>query len=196
MAAFFNVAAGTGTYYVLPGRFTAHASGDYVVERQFAGRETLAAILAVVFVAGEDVPPVEFYLVSRQAVVKKQPDNSRHGDIKIHCRDPVMAVRFEIPPELANLAPALEIVIGISALLKRNNFGKIAEQQGKCTPCADYSNRHIMFVQHKDITIQTRLEFSSNHICYIVLIDKSINRGMEDSVSFATMLTANEMAED
>ena len=42
-----------------------------------------AAILAMVFVAGEDVPAIEFDLASGQAVVKEQPDNSRHGDMEI-----------------------------------------------------------------------------------------------------------------
>ena len=78
----------------------------------------LAAILAVVFVAGEDVPAIEFDLVSRQTVVEQQPDDSRHGDMKIHSRYPIVSIRLEITPELANIAPALEIIIGISTLLE------------------------------------------------------------------------------
>ena len=64
-AAFSDVAGCAGTNYVFPDRFAAHASGDYVVERQFAGRITFAAILTSVFIAGEDVPAIKLYFVSR-----------------------------------------------------------------------------------------------------------------------------------
>jgi hypothetical protein len=162
-----------------------------VVERQFAGRETPAAILAVVFVAGEDVPSVEFDLVPGQPVVKKQPDYSRHGNIKIHGRDPIVPVRLESPPELAHLAPAMEIVVGISTLLERDDLGKVAKQQGKRTPGADYANRHIMLVEYKDVTVQTRLVFSSNHICYVVLFVASINCRMENSIKLCIHAPGN-----
>lgn len=168
MAALFDVAGGTGTYDVLPVSLAAQAAGDNVVKRKLAGRETLAAILAVVFVAGEDVPAVEFDLVSRQPVVKEQSDNPRHGDIEIHGRDPVVPVRLEIPPELANLAPAMEVVVRVPPLLERDDLGKVAEQQGKRPPGADYAYRHIMLVEHKHVTIQTRLTFSSNHSSIIL----------------------------
>ncbi len=83
----------------------------------------------MVLVAGEDVPAVELYLVSRQAVVEQQPDDTRHGDMEMYRRDPIVSVRLEITPQLAYLAPALEIIIGISALLERDDLGKVAEQQ-------------------------------------------------------------------
>src|SRR5689334_2277593 len=44
---------------VFPGGAAAPAPGKDVVEAQLAGREPLAAVLAAVAVAGEDVPPVE-----------------------------------------------------------------------------------------------------------------------------------------
>jgi len=118
LAAFFDVAGRAGTNDVFPGCFAAQAARDYVVERQFAGREVLAAILAMVFVAGEDVPAVELDLVSRQTVVEEQPNDSRHGNMKIHGRYPIVPIRLEITPELTYLAPALEIVVGISTLFE------------------------------------------------------------------------------
>jgi len=145
----------------------------------------------MVLVAGEDVAAVEFDLVPGQPVVEKQPDYSRHGNIKIHGRDPVVPVRLESPPELTYLAPAMEIVIGISPLLERDDLREVAKQQGKCTPGTDYANRHVMLVENKDATIQTRLIFSSNHICYIVLFVASINGRMENSIIFASMLRAS-----
>ena len=72
----------------------------------------------MVIVAGEDVPAVEFDLVSGQTVVEEQPDDARHGDVEMYGRDPIVSIRLEITPELAHLAPALEIVVGISTLFE------------------------------------------------------------------------------
>ena len=122
-----------------------------------------SAILASVLVAGEDVPAVELDVGPRQAVVEKQPDDPRYGDVEIHRRDPVMPIRLEVPPELADLTPALKIVCGILALLERDNLGEVAEQQGKRPPGAHDADRHVMLIQHKDVAVQTRLILSCYH---------------------------------
>ena len=159
-AAFFDVAGRAGADDVLPVCFAAHASRDHVVERQFTRRVALAAELADVLVAGEDIAAVELDLVSRQAVVEQQPDDSRHGDMEMYRRDPVVAVRFELTPQLADLAPAIEIVIGIPALLERYDLGEIAKQKRKRPPDADDADRHIMPVEHQNVTVQTGFVFS------------------------------------
>ncbi len=69
-AGFFHVAFSTGTNDISPKGFAAHTPWDYVVERQFAGRITFAAILTTVFIAGEDVSAIKLYFVSRQTVVE------------------------------------------------------------------------------------------------------------------------------
>ncbi len=79
-AAFFHVAFCTGANYVRPDRFAAHTPGDNVVEGQFAGWMAFAAILTAILVAGEDVSSIELYFGSRQAVIKQQPNDSRHGN--------------------------------------------------------------------------------------------------------------------
>ena len=80
-AAFLHVAVGAGTDDIRPSGLAARASWNNVVEREFAGGLFFAAILAAVFVAGEDVPAVEFYLTSGQAVVKQEANYPRYGDI-------------------------------------------------------------------------------------------------------------------
>jgi hypothetical protein len=125
-----------------------------VVEGKLSGGETFAAILAGVFVAGEDVAAIEFYLASGQAVVEEEADNAGDGDVEIYGRNPVLAIRLEITFELAYLAPVLEIVVCINTLLKRDDLSKLAKEQRKCPSGADYANSHIVLVQDKDITVQ------------------------------------------
>jgi len=158
-----DVAGRAGTDDIFPDRLAANTSRDYVIERQFTGWEAFAAVLADVLVAGEDVAAVELHVVSRQAVVKQQPDYARHGDIEAYRRDPIVPVRLEVTSQLAELALAVKIVIGISALLERNNLGEIAEQQGKGTPDTDYADRHVMPVKHKNVAVQTGVMFSKSH---------------------------------
>lgn len=83
-AAFSDIATGAGTNDIFPGSFAAETSRYDVVERQFACVEFFAAILAGVSVACENIPAIEFHLVSGQAVIKKKPDNFRNGDVEIH----------------------------------------------------------------------------------------------------------------
>lgn len=153
-AAFFHVAFCAGTDHIFPVRFSACAARDNVVERQFAGGIALAAILAAVSVAGEDVPPIEFDLASGQAVVEEEADNAGDGDVEIYGRNPVAAIRLEIALEFADLAPALEIVVGVCALLVRDDLCKLAKEQRKCPSGADYADSHIVLVQDKNITVQ------------------------------------------
>ena len=186
-AAFPDVAGRAGTDDIFPDRFAADTSRDYVVERQFAGWEAFSAVLADVFVAGEDVATVELNFVSRQAVVKQQPDYARHGDMEMYRRNPIVPVRLEVTSQLAELAPAVKIVIRISALLERNNLGEIAEQQGKGTPDTDYADRHVMPVKHKNVAVQTGMMFSKSHRSSLVRRTHSLRHvttaSMENSLA-------------
>lgn len=130
-----------------------------MVEGQFAGGETFAAILAAVSVAGEDVAAIEFYLAAGQAVVEEEADNAGDGDVEIYGRNPVAAIRLEIALEFADLAPGLETVVGVCALLVRDDLGKLAKEQRKCPSGADYADSHIVLVQDKNIAIQAGVSF-------------------------------------
>jgi len=158
-AALFHVAARASANHIRPGWFAAHASGDNVVEGQLAGWEAPATILAFVFVACVDVSAIELYLVTREAVVEEQAYDSGDGDVEIYGRDPVVAIRLEIAFEFADLAPGVEIVVGICALLEGDDLGKLAAEQRESAPCADNADSHIMLVQDKDITIEAGFRF-------------------------------------
>ncbi len=158
-----DVAVRARTNDVFPDRFSADASGDNVVKRQLGGWILLAAILAFVFIAGENISPVKLDLISRQTVIKEQPNYSRHGYIEIDGGHPVVSVRLEPPPQLADLSPALEIVVRINSLFKRHNLRQLPEKQGKRPSCLNNAYRHIVLVENKHVAVQTRLYFRGNH---------------------------------
>jgi hypothetical protein len=130
-----------------------------VVEGKLSGGETLAAILAGVFVAGVDVAAIEFYLAAGQAVVEEEADNAGDGDVEIYGGNPVAAIRLEIALEFADLAPGVEIVVGVYALLAGDDLGKLATEQGKGPSCPDNADSHIVLVQDKNATIQAGVRF-------------------------------------
>lgn len=82
---FLDVARGAGTHDVFPRGLAPQSPRDDVVERQLAGCEALAAILASVLIAGKDVPSIEFDLASWQTVVEQQSNDPRHSDVKVDC---------------------------------------------------------------------------------------------------------------
>ena len=54
-----------------------------MVERELAGGEAFAAVLAFVLVASEDVSAIELDVGAREAVVKEQANDPRDGDVEI-----------------------------------------------------------------------------------------------------------------
>ncbi len=62
-------------------------------------------------VSCKEVSSVEFDLVSREAVVKEQSNDSRHSDVEVDGRDPVVTIRLEGAFEFAYVAPAFEVVV-------------------------------------------------------------------------------------
>ncbi len=111
---------------IRPNRLAPHTPRNNVVQRKLAHRESLAAVLASVFVAGEDVSTIELHFRPRQPIVKKKPNNPGHRNIEIHRRYPVVPVRLELATKLTDLAPALKIIVGIAALFQADHFGKLA----------------------------------------------------------------------
>ena len=93
----------------------------------------------------------------RQTVVEQQTDDSRHGNIQVHRRDPIVGVRLELVPGLADVNPALEVVVGIGLFLERDDFGKFAAKEGKSSSRTDYTDGHVVLVQDKHTAVKTRL---------------------------------------
>jgi hypothetical protein len=117
-----------------------------MVEREFGGWETPAAILAVISVACEEVSTVKLYIVFGEPVVKKKANDSGDGDIEIDGRDPVAGVGLEVVFEPADLAPALEVVIIVGSFFEGYNFGELLIEKRKSTPGVDDTDCHIVLV--------------------------------------------------
>src|SRR5262249_20745044 len=110
-AALTDVARDAGADDVLPGAGTPLAARHDVVEAQLACGKLLAAVLALVVIAGEYVPPVELYRLLGQAVVANQANDPRHLDFAVHGADPVVVLLTEVTgPKFADLAPGGKIV--------------------------------------------------------------------------------------
>jgi hypothetical protein len=162
-ATFPDVTVGAGADDIRPDGFAAHTSGDYVVERQLTCGLFPAAILAAVFVPGEDISAVEFHFGSGQAVVEKQADYPWDGDIEIDRRDPVVAVRLKAAFEFADLAPALKVIIGVGAFLAGDDLRQPAAKQRKSPPGSYNTNSHIVLVKNKHVTVKTGMAFCGQH---------------------------------
>src|SRR5438445_1158799 len=95
-AAFANVATHAGANDVLPDALAALAARNHVIQAELRSRMFPAAVLALVVVAGEDVPAVEFHRLLRQLIVAHQPDHPRHLDFAVHGSHPVVVFLPEV----------------------------------------------------------------------------------------------------
>ena len=78
---FAPVAGMAAGHQILPGGVAATRARNHVIERELAGRQRIAAVLAGVAVAQQDVLAREGAGLVRNAPVLKQPDHRRHGDV-------------------------------------------------------------------------------------------------------------------
>ena len=90
---------------VLPRGQPAFVARDDVIEIQVLPVEMLAAILAGILVALEDVVPRELHLLPRHPVEQHQHDDARHADLEGDRVD-----HFVVRLAVGKVAPALEVV--------------------------------------------------------------------------------------
>ena len=91
--------------------YTALAARHDVVQAQLRGRELLAAVLALVVVAREDVAAVELHRLLRQLFVAEQANDARHLDFAVGGAHPIVVfLAEELGPVFADFTPTLEVV--------------------------------------------------------------------------------------
>src|SRR5205823_2357120 len=156
-AALTHVALHAGADDVLPRALPALAARRDVIQAQLGGRELAAAVLALVVVAGEDVPPVELHGLLRQLVVIDEADDARHLNLARRRAHPVVVLFAEVAGAvLAQLAPRLEIVGGELAVLEADHLGQVLAQQTKGPAHGDDVHGHEQLVQDQDARFESR----------------------------------------
>lgn len=171
-AALADVALGAAADNVVPRVTAVAAAGQDVVQAKLGAGKLLAAVLAAVAVAGEDVSTVELDLLFGQAIVEQEPHDSRHGDIEADGADPIVGVRLELPAELADFNPGLEIVTQVVAVLDVDDLGELAEEQRKCFLGVGDADGEIVFVEHQYVAIDAERRGGKNSWCYGASEDK------------------------
>ena len=115
-----RVARDAGANHVFPRRQAAFVARQHVIEIQFAAIENVAAILAGVLVALEDVVPGKLHFLLRQTIEEQQHDDARHPNLPRNRRDHFVLVRRAD----GKIAPAVEIVRQEIVLrIGRNDLG-------------------------------------------------------------------------
>src|SRR6266446_9957022 len=79
--AFARVTRNARANHVFPSRRSAAVARHYVIEIQIVTIEGIAAILAHVLVALENVVAGKFHFLFRQPIEKEQHDHARHADL-------------------------------------------------------------------------------------------------------------------
>ncbi|MHC4265747.1 MAG: hypothetical protein ACYSUK_07430 [Planctomycetota bacterium] len=97
-------------------------------------------------VAGVDISAVELDFGSRQTIVEEQAYDPGDGDVEIDGGNPVVAIGIEVHLEFADLAPTLEVIVGIGALFVGNDLGQVAEEQRKCPFRPHDADCHIVLI--------------------------------------------------
>jgi hypothetical protein len=134
---------------VLPCRRPSSIARHDVIEIQLVALKNLAAILAGVFVALENIVPREFHFLFRETIEKEQHDHARHADPPRNCRD-----HFVFRRSYGKIAPTLEIVSHeIVGFIRRNNVGMArVHQRERASRRADV-HRLPETVQHQNMTV-------------------------------------------
>src|SRR5205823_4971926 len=152
-----DVARHAGADDVVPGAYAALAARHDVVQAQLRGRIALAAVLALVVVAREDVAAVELHRLLRQLVVVEQADDPRHLDLAVDGADPVIFLLAEVAgPVLAQLAPRAEVVGRELPVFQADHLGQFLAQQAERPPHGNDVHRHEHLVQDQYARLQGR----------------------------------------
>src|SRR5262245_45263789 len=115
-----------------------------MVQAQFARGKPLAAVLAKIAVAREDIASIEPHALFWHAIVMQEPQYAWHLNLEAHRLNPILVRFLELGRQFADLAPRFKIVISPLAILDLNHLRQPAEQQHKGTSHIDDVNGYIL----------------------------------------------------
>ena len=142
---------------VFPSRRAAFVARDDVIKIQVALVENVAAVLAHVLVALEDVVPRELHFLPRHPVEKQQHDHTRHADLE---RDRMHHVLLRLAR--GKVAPALEVVREkiIPPIRIHDLRVPLAQERKSPAHCADV-NRLPESVQNKNLAVEHKTRWAA-----------------------------------
>ena len=127
--AFLAVTPDTGYHDVFPRSSTTTITRNYVIHIQFLDGTALSAVLALVFIAFQQVLPVELHFLHQHAVVRTENQNTRHQHLLINGIDDTRTRR--ILQVLAIREPSLAIEHSETSVLCKNHLRVIERKQAE-----------------------------------------------------------------
>lgn len=156
-----DVAAVTRTDDVLPRRGAVLGSGDHMIKRQLRRGKPPATVLTRIVVTGQDVPPVELDLLTRNLGKGQDADDARREKVPTNGSYPIAVSPVELALQGAELSPIIKIVGDVPSLFDAYDLGDrlsrtvSLEQKGKRTPNGDHTKGCVMRVKQQNIPIET-----------------------------------------
>ena len=144
-----RIARDTGANHVLPGGESASVARHDVIEIQVVPLKNLAAVLAGVLVALENIVPREFHFLFRQPIEEEQYDHTRHPNLPRNRRDDFVIGRGggEVAPTVEVMGKEIVFVIG------GNHVSMSRIHQCKRAPRRADVDRLPEAIQHQNLTV-------------------------------------------
>lgn len=142
---------------VVPAGLTALASGYHVIETHLAERQLLAAVLAALFVAGEEVATAEPHGLLNHAVKTGEAHDAWRQEPLPNELNPVTGRLPQLILEGTQLAPAVKVVVHVTAVLDVDNFGGRAVEEQAGLPDRDDMDGDVRSIEDQDAPAQ--------HVC-------------------------------
>ena len=144
-----RIARDTGANHVLPDGESASVARHDVIEIQVVPLKNLAAVLAGVLIALENIVPRKFHFLFRQPIEEEQHDHTWHPNLPRNCRNDFVIGRGggEVAPTVEVMRQEIVFVIG------RNHMGMARIHQRKRAARRADVDRLPKAIQHQNLTV-------------------------------------------
>jgi hypothetical protein len=139
------VAGNARQNHIGPCGFSAPAPGNDMIDRQFFAREIFPAVLTGEMIALIDVPPVEFYVMFGKISIAPEKNHLWSEDLVSRG---VNEIAFRVA---GKVFPGFIIVYFV---LIGYDARKVLVKKGKSPPHGTNMDRHPMFVQNENVSLQ------------------------------------------
>lgn len=110
----------------------------------------MAAVLASISVASEQVASIESQGVFRHAIKAKQSNDPWHLDFETYGAHPIVMRLLEGGPKFADFDPGRERVVGVLAFVYVQHFGQISIEQPERAPHVNDVDRAIKAIKNEN----------------------------------------------